>query len=987
MSDNVLFPGHIRREEEQQILKAAEDVNADRKTRALVLYGPGGIGKTSMVRELARSRITDKSAIWIDPIDVDDTDYWLLSNLERRIVGQLDPEGRYFSDYLKDVSELPIYTRADIGYDAIVSHLGRIKGIFVDCYNNMIRESGKSVVIAFDTVEAIRGTYLLLTLTQWMKTLEATLFILSGRPVSDDHDGPDPILSELNDPHQRIPVTTICLGAFTEANAYDYLDRSSIAIGLTNEEKSKLVLLTRGHPLWLAFTISYLQEKGIPEEAGNELSDIRRIMPFDDQMTPAGQRLYDAFRARLVAPYREADFWHEADKRLAVAREGVNRSIWGQLISDLPPEEFQADSDVIWQQLLRRPWIRPRANGRYVTLHDAVAEELAQRIIPLHDQDQQWRRGLWRRMALIHDQLIEEPEREFIQLRAAFEGKLREIDEDACPPDERDRPATGSVLIQEAAELDVRKRDLDRFKADGFYYHLLSGFPQGSQRFLELFGQAKREHDVLFRDLLALEMQLFLPGKTDPYAFNDIIREVTREFHDWLPENAQTYIDIGIDMADYLIEKEQPRAAVELIDRLPTGEADLPQRFRLNILQGNAYMRIPGYVQAALPPFRRAVALADEFDAGSGERQKNLAEAHKELGFYYRNRGFRKDADTAYRQARQAISEALSIRHLAEDRAELASIQTNWAYVKGLAGLFQEGVNLVESAIAVRHSLGRHQEEGLSWGVIGEIYRFERRFEKAWEAYSTAERIFERGWNWYWLGLNYQKQAICLFQAIDDGIRLGPSGDPLAEAKRLITRSLDICRDAAVRGYPSALNRAGRIFGAEDCDIGLGYLVESIEQAQRLADGWYWFAGLVEYAELSYRAWVKTGRDGYRNQIQARTDDIKQAISEYHFPDLRGRWNVVLGHLALHDWEVAGDAGSLSAALRNYKEGFEAIAAEGHAGSSGPSVIPTAFKTFGDLFRRLPADVRAEWYEELRRAWLRQEKASTLLLPRLEELY
>ena len=59
----------------------------------------------------------------------------------------------------------------------------------------------------------------------------------------------------------------------------------------------------------------------------------------------------------------------------------------------------------------------------------------------------------------------------------------------------------------------------------------------------------------------------------------------------------------------------------------------------------------------------------------------------------------------------------------------------------------------------------------------------------------------------------YQEQAICLFQAMEDEINLVPDKDPLEMAKRLIRLSLDICRDQAVRNYPSALNRAGRIFG------------------------------------------------------------------------------------------------------------------------------------------------------------------------------
>ena len=64
------------------------------------------------------------------------------------------------------------------------------------------------VVIILDTVEAIRGIYLLVTLTQWMKPLTATLFILSGRPQTEK-DKEDWIAEELQDPHRPLPVTEL----------------------------------------------------------------------------------------------------------------------------------------------------------------------------------------------------------------------------------------------------------------------------------------------------------------------------------------------------------------------------------------------------------------------------------------------------------------------------------------------------------------------------------------------------------------------------------------------------------------------------------------------------------------------------------------------------------------------------------------------------------------------------------------------------------
>jgi len=226
-------------------------------------------------------------------------------------------------------------------------------------------------------------------------------------------------------------------------------------------------------------------------------------------------------------------------------------------------------------------------------------------------------------------------------------------------------------------------------------------------------------------------------------------------------------------------------------------------------------MRIPGDVKDGVRHFKQA--LADATALTSADRGAFVANALKELGFYYRNVGLWGEADKAYQRARDAISENMSVPASDTDRKEMASIQTNWAYVKGLVGSYREGTNLVESAIAVRRSLGERQEEGISWSVCGEVYRYERRFQKAWHAYTEAEQIFQELRSWSWLGLLYQEQAICLYQAAQDEITIAlpPSRDPIKHAKLLITLALDICRDQAVRGYPSALNRAGRIFGRD----------------------------------------------------------------------------------------------------------------------------------------------------------------------------
>jgi hypothetical protein len=984
MSDESLFPGYIPRSEEHKILEEAAKVRADGQSRVVLLYGPGGIGKTSLVRRLAAAGADDPETIWVPPVDIDDSDYWLLSNLEQHVAAHLDGGGPIFEPYLEYLSRLPGYTRPRIGYETVVSHLARIKQIFAECYCRFIEDTEKTIVITLDTVEAIRGMYLLVTLTQWMKALPATLFILSGRPPRTP-PGDDQIKNELEDPHQSLQVTPVELAEFPWAAALDYLTESSVAAGLSEEEKEKLAYLTHGHPLWLAFTVDYLSSEGIPDEAATKsLPYIRRVLPYAEDMSPAGHNLHEEFKRRLVAPYHETDFWHEALKRLAVVRESIDMSSWWALMADHSSAAEIGHETAAWNTLRGFPWIRHRANDRYVTLHDAVAEELAQRIIPLHDQDKQWRLRQWSRAEEIYRERSETTDRELSGELALLEDALHSWSARRETSGEPLTAAQESRIIGEAARLEPRRRELSKLKAVQLYYELLFNFPGGCKRFLRLMSQAKETHDIVFQNLLAAEIQRFLPGGAYTYALGDVVGEVIEDFHEWLSgDGRELYLDIGLSLADYLIRNEQPGAALTLLDGLSEAGASVDQRYRLRNLRGNACMRIPDRVGEAREHFERALLQAVSLE--TKDRLRLIAKAHKELGFYFRNRGMWLEADQAYERARDAISESLLVRSSDEDREEMASIQANWAYVKGLTGRYHEGASLVESAISVRRKLGNRQEEGNSWSVIGEVYRYQRRYQRAWGAYAEAEAIFQELRNWAWLGLIYQEQAICVFQAAQEGVELVT--DPEEWAKQQIKVALDLCRDLSVRSYPSALNRAGRMFGTTDYAAGLAYLAEGIDTAFRLSDGWFWLANLIEYAELCYRAWESADRDpAYRARVREREDEIGRALVDNQFPDLKGRWELLQGHFAVQDSLDPLDEGGLRRALEHYKEGFVLIA-QRHIGSSGAASITGEFETLGGLMDQLPPEVRQEWLAELRRAWSGKEIASTLLLARLEELY
>jgi tetratricopeptide (TPR) repeat protein len=868
----------------------------------------------------------------------------------------------------------------------VLSHLNRIKAVFTECYEGYIDGTGNSVVITFDAVEAIRGMFFLRTLTQWMKALPSTLFILTGRPPSGADEWRDSIRIALEDSPMGIDVTIIILGEFSADDCREYLTPISKEAGLSDEETEKLVYLTQGHPLWLAFTVDYLTNVGLPEELHASLEEIKTELSYHGEATVAGRERAESFKGRLVAPYQRTDFWHEAIKRLAVVRESISQRIWQQLMADRPLPAGVADTNQAWEMLCATEWIRPRANHHYVTLHDAVAEELAQRIIDLHDTDQQWRQALWRRAAGIYADQSREMEDRLAQQQEAVDSRLHDLDAAKKHSSALEAAEDETALIRDVAELDGWSQELSQLKVTHLFYQLLSSFREGAQQFTALLRQAREQRDVLFEDILTFQMQRFLPGGADENTVGHTVGAAISSFREWLSgEGRDSYVDIGLEMAAYLIDREQLDAALNLLDQLPV-PPDGKRRYRLRNLQGNACLRIPGRVREGGERFREALAEASQLPLP--DQYRYSADAYKELGFYYRNIGHWTHADDAYEKARNAILQTLSPQSPDSDRTEMASIHNDWAYLKGIGGRYEDGINLVESAITVRRRLGRHHELAISCSVKGEIYRYQRQFKKAWEAYAEAEQLFREQNSWSWFGVVYQEQAICLFQSIPAGVHLLPASQDAAEqAELLILRSLEACMILNVRAYPSALNRAGRIFGEKHPELGLRYLQEGAERAQGLSDGWFWLANLIEYAELCYRAWSETEEPGYLELLRPIADKLQEPeAAELEFPELRGRWNVLQGHMAMHEALATGSQDAMEAALENYRIGFPLIA-HGWVGSYGASAIPGEFRKFSDLVWRLPPRIREHWQQELYRSWSAQEETATQLLARLEELY
>jgi tetratricopeptide (TPR) repeat protein len=990
-ADN-LFPDYIPRDEELEIVAAVGRVRGSGNSEAALLYGPGGVGKTWLVRELPARQATADAVTWLHPIDLDDHAYWQLPALQDNVAGQLDPRDEYFSrytEYARPLSAAAEFITAEVQ----ASRIGNARRIFFECYADYVTATGTTVVMIFDTVEAVRGNPLLTMITQWMKSLPSTLFILSGRPMPNDGRPriDEPIRAGLTDSHRPMPVVTVELGEFSRPAAEQYLTESRATAGLDAVERTKIILLTRGHPLWMALAVAELDDHGLPREADVPLDVVERELPYRAVETPRGQRLHNDFIQRLLAPYQETDYWHEGLRRLAAVRQGVVEAAWRELMDDLRLPDSAADAATAWEQLKEIPWVRKRASGTAVTLHDALAEALARRVIPIHDQSQEWRRKLWRRMVVNCDGRIAEATARFKSDRERLESRRLVAGE--CEP-----------LVVESDRLDAEKRMIDQLKAQRFHYQLLCDFAQGCEYFLDSFRQAERDQDLVFQDLLATAMLQYLSVDSVPSTFDGVDTGVIRQFSRWLKTGEQaTYRALGIVVGRFLIASGRAEEAAELLTALPSDGADAHQLSDLLILLSNAYLRVHDQVGLALRYLDEALQVAGDPRLSPNERHRLLAGAWKERGFYHRSVGEWQRANDAYEHALASIMLVSFTQRSDDDRAEVASIQTNWAYVKALGGFYRDGLSLVGSAVEVRERFGLHRQAAISRSTQGEVYRYQQQYQKAWDVYKEAERTFDRLQDNAWLGTIYQQQAICLYQAHQEDLTLQLPPAPaartaqsaadrqLALALELAERAVGICRDLNIRGYPSALNRAARIrgIGYRDYDAGLALLAEGAEQGRAMLDGWFWLANLVEYAELAYRAWAATQNPAYRAAVTSNEEQFVGATAVYSFPDLEGRWEIVRGHLAVREWGAQVDDHDdrlLEKALDHYTNGFRHIADRGFVGSSGSNVVPGAFVTFGELFRRLTPDVRSHWLDHLQIAWSGSQPGSTMLLAELERL-
>lgn len=957
MSTQVQYPTIPRNELLDKLRKAATEVHNHRQSCAVMIFGDGGVGKTSFLRNLPED-LQAFPYIQLGPYDVDDAEYWLLPNLERRIAHHLDPQMTFFQSYFDHQHHFFDHqSRRGASHDIdtweVLAYSRKSDKVFFECFQAYVNNAGITPILIFDTVESIRGLGFQFELIRWIEKVTSALVVFASRRP-DNSSYPDAFVDSL----KQSTLTSVqiwSLDRFTDEQSRLYLQSSHVGAALSEQQLNGVVHMAEGYPLRLALSVAYYAaDSYFPEietwVAGN--------MGHAD--------LRDAFLYRLTVPHRSGDFWFEAIKRLGVVRRRVNFQVWQELMADCTlPDEMSSWTEA-WSVLLEMPWVRTRANKAYVTLHDAFAEILAKNLIVFEDHNHEWRKKVWKRATLIYQKRLKQEDIHLQSERKELNESLKQADIDLA---ER--------FLDQAMTYSVRETERYLLESTAFYYHILSDREGAISEFLKtLQNDGKSPHQLV--ELKFLELQQFLPGSTIHSPLEDVIRPEIIAFRQWYAKHSTIRYEVESKIAKYLLRRGTPKDALPWLDGLIETTSYSPtQAFQLFSDRANARLRVFGLSSKAFEDFSRLRELAQNPESPP-EVKERLNEAFRNLGYYFRVVGDWEKSAEHYR---------LAVKHTSLDpkqRTERALIQYHYGFILALRGRYPEAQAKADLALDLALRLGNEPLRARVLNAKANIDRMAGAYESAYEAVSEAESLFVKLENDPWLGIVRQSMAICMYEAAEKNVRLLPyksTADILFAARELAYDAVRLCRSYQVLSLPRALYRAGHILSLFDHDEGLAFFYEGNEIAIDVTDRWMRIANGVDFASLAYNAWIETGDFKYRLKVDEMREEINAALSVHGastFIDFRGRWEVIQANCKTAD----GLAKPLRSeelyeeALKLYVLGFLNIArgsaplqASRSLGSLSSRSLDNLSRPFYELLKTLPQTVLVHWLDTLDREW------------------
>jgi len=754
----------------------------------------------------------------------------------------------------------------------------------------------KRVMLLLDTLEdAQRVGALWPHLLELMVRLENVVWVIAGRRCDEVRAAVETRIGSQN-------VYWLPVKGFSQEAAGEYFDeyfKKPSVISLDPEMREKIRLLTDGRPILVALAITWLEnELPLPEIEDRSVDELRTMEK--EALHKLKEEVKQALVRRLLA------FGNTVDRvvlNMAWVERRFNADIMDYLMSI-------TEADVP-ENLRSLPFVKIRPGENYV-LHDEMRDMTVEYVWPSVDPDGTLRNKIDRMMVDYYVQKTEELDTRITELRHEQKRAIKSGDT--------------QMELEAFERLGEESRQRDVLETERLFYTLRAGLEQGIKQFIGAYDWATDNYEIGFRSMLWEEMQRF------EARFGE-----TRDFR------------VSIRGTKHLLDTGDAAAAkskgTEILEQFAkTGSEEIEVLVHL----GNCSLRLGRPIEA-----RNFFSQARDTCNKRGLQKKWLAVIETGLGLAYRSSGDWNEAAKHYRESVRTCERFNSPPH------HLASALNNYAYVLGLRGRYGAATALCEQALGLRKDLKHRRSAGSSYSTLGELYRYQLLYERAFEYYNQALRIFEDQDDREWLAIVYQEWAIAKAYAGE-----------LDEAWASIQKALELCERYNIRAFPCALNRAGRIALAKsEYDQSEHLLWRGIVEAEKTGDVWFLLATTVELMESRYARFQKK-RDIDIQELREEFDDLAVRIEEhkhqgYGFRDLFGRTRRILGH-------VQYDLGSYDRALEYYKEAYPLIAS-GYYGSHGLHKFPEELEELGKRVNGLAPMEAIRWCNELHKSWTAEE--------------
>jgi tetratricopeptide (TPR) repeat protein len=353
---NIQFPSFIGRDRE--LSKIARQIERRGEVVVVNIAGPGGIGKTAILRSIKEKYQSTSSVLVTEIIDFSHTvhrsEAWILEQIIA-VASKKFPLHKKKMHKLQSASEP--FTR--------LQYENELVDAFVEDFNKIA--SQHRFVLLFDTLELVQDSPLFVFILELTKRLNNAVLVLAGRRNDQEE-----FAAELDRIFKKDKVKNIKLEGFGEKEAIQYFEQT-ITPHLSSvhpDLQKNIYFLSEGKPIKIALSLDWL-DRGIP------------IMPEIIKMEPSALRkmkaeeisfLRSQFEFALMEGIRK--FQSPVDEiilYMAHFSKRFNRKMLEFFfLSDLEPREKARKSKKLLAEIKELPFVK-YTNDDYFVLHDEMA--------------------------------------------------------------------------------------------------------------------------------------------------------------------------------------------------------------------------------------------------------------------------------------------------------------------------------------------------------------------------------------------------------------------------------------------------------------------------------------------------------------------------------------------------------------------------------------------------------------------------------------